>query len=224
VGFLTAVTHDLRTPLATIKAATSVLLTSDERFEPEARRDLLGAAYTEATRLERLVTNVIELSRVRSGALAPMPVVTTVPDLARAAVSRLGALGEDREIRVDLDPSLPAVVVDALQLEIVLGNVVENAVRHDPGDGPLEITAHAAAGHVTLGVVDHGPGIPEPDRERVFEEFVRLDAGGTTPGSGLGLAIVRALTEANGGEVRCRETIGGGATFEITLPTARDGT
>jgi two-component system sensor histidine kinase KdpD len=221
-GFLTAVTHDLRTPLATIKAATGTLLDHEDGIDRTTRHELLAATYAEVSRLEGLVTKVLELTRIRSGAIRPEPGPIAVSDLVRIAVDRLGALDDGRAIVLDIDAELPAVLVDASQVEHVLGNLLENAIRHDAHGHEIVVHAASANDAVAITVADHGPGIVPEDRERVFEEFVRLGAPTDGPGTGLGLAIVRALTIANGGTVQCRETPGGGATFAVTLPAAPD--
>ncbi len=221
-GFLTAVTHDLRTPLATIKTATGALLAPDSPLDAEERHELLEATYSEAARLEGLVTKVLELTRIRTGAILPEPFEIEAPDLVRAAVDRLGPAGRQRGIALELDPDLPALEVDSLLMEYALVNLLENALLHDPSGCEILVRGSAVGGRVELAVVDHGPGIPVADRERVFEEFVRLRAATDGPGTGLGLAIVRSLVNANRGIVRYEDTPGGGATFVVNLPVAGD--
>jgi two-component system sensor histidine kinase KdpD len=222
-SFLTAVTHDLRTPLATIKTATGTLLSSSGAVDGTVQHELLEMAYDEAARLEGLVTKVLEVARIRSGAVQPEPAAVAVADLVRGAVVRLGPLADARPIRLDVDAELPPVWVDATLLEHVVTNLLENAIRHDPSEREIEVRARAAGPRVEVVVSDHGVGIAPRDRERVFEEFVRLDAPTDGPGTGLGLAIVRAFTEVNGGGVRYQTTPGGGATFVLGLPTAPNG-
>jgi two-component system, OmpR family, sensor histidine kinase KdpD len=221
-GFLTAITHDLRTPLATIKAATGALLTPGSALDEEDRRELIEAAYEESARLEGLVTKVLELTRIRSGALHPEPTIVAAPDLVRAAVDRLGPADRTRRIHLDLDPELPAAHVDVVWMEHVIANLLENAMVHDPRASEITVRGAAAGSLLELAVVDHGPGIAPADRERAFEEFVRLRASTDGPGTGLGLAIVRALVTAGGGTVRYEETPGGGATFVVSLPAASE--
>ncbi len=219
-SFLTAVTHDLRTPLATIKTATGTLLTSSGAVDGTVQRELLGVAYGEAARLEGLVTKVLEVARIRSGAVRPEPAAVAVADLVRGAVVRLGPLADARAICLDVDAELPAVWVDATLLEHVITNLLENAIRHDASEREIDVGARVAGTRVEVVISDHGVGIAPGDRERVFEEFVRLDAPTDGPGTGLGLAIVRAFTEINGGGVRYDDTPGGGATFVLSLPEA----
>jgi len=221
-GFLTAVTHDLRTPLATIKAASTALLATDARLDATDRRELLENTYAEAARLEGLVNKVLELTRIRAGSLTPEFVAVSAVDLVRIAVDRLGATLRARAISLDFDPELPDLRVDPLLMEHVLVNLLENVAVHDPSGDPLEVRGAVDGPRFELRVVDHGPGIPTVDRERIFEEFARRRAATDGPGTGLGLAIVQALVHANHGNVWCEETPGGGATFVLTLPIADD--
>jgi len=215
--FLAAMTHDLRTPLATIKAANAALLASDVAMDPEDRHDLLDASYREVSRLEQLVTAALELTRIRAGGLAPEPVAVSLVDLVRAATQRLLPLSADREIVLDVGAELPAAYVDSVMLERAVENVLANALRYGPVDREIRVLGTAGGEAVELRVVDHGPGVASADRARMFDEFVQLD-GARAPGVGLGLAITRAFVEANGGSVRCEATPGGGATIVLTVP------
>jgi two-component system sensor histidine kinase KdpD len=217
IGFLSAVTHEVRTPIATIRTATGALRSPSSSLDDQERAELVDAAYEESTRLERLVTKVLDLTRIRAGAVTPEVEPVSVDDLVRAAVSALGPAAAAREITLDVDPDLDALSVDPLLLEHVLANLLENAVAYDTTGGAIEVHARARRRRVEIAVVDHGPGIAPLDRDRVFDEFVRLP-GPPAAGSGLGLTIVRALTEANGGHVRLDATPGGGATFVLDLP------
>jgi two-component system sensor histidine kinase KdpD len=219
-GFLTAVTHDLRTPLATIKGASGALLTGPSPMAGQEQRELLAAVYEESARLEGIVTKVLALTRIRAGAVRPEPLAVSLGDLVPAAVDRLGRAARERVIEVDLDPELPDVAVDVELFEHVLCNLVENALVHDPSGRPVTLRGSCRDGRMELAVIDHGPGIAPEDRDRVFEEFVRLRTSTDGAGTGLGLAIVQALANANGGSVRCETTPGGGATFVVELPIA----
>jgi len=222
LGFLTAVTHDLRTPLATISGATSALLARDSPLDADERRELLEDTFAETARLQSLVDKVLELTRIRSGAMQADPVAVSAADLVRVAVGRLAPSASERTINLDVDADLPPLHVDPLLMEHVLVNLLENAVLHDPAGGEIDVRGTASDCSFTLTVIDHGPGIPVVDRERVFAEFVRRRATTDGPGTGLGLAIVRALVTANGGRVWCEATSGGGATFVLELPITDD--
>jgi two-component system, OmpR family, sensor histidine kinase KdpD len=222
-GFLTAITHDLQTPLATIKAATAALMVDSAALDAEERRELLETAHHESSELTFLVKKVLELTRIRAEAVTPRSVPVAPVDLALAAATRVERTTNSHPLCLDVPPELPPVDVDPSMIEEVLVNLLENAVQHSPPSSPVMLGAVHEDRVVQLKVVDHGPGIPIEERDRVFEEFVRLSSGDRR-GMGLGLAITRTLVEANAGTVWCDESPGGGATFVVAVPTtARDG-
>lgn len=211
-----SVTHDLRTPLATIKACATSLLDPDVAFDEAQRRDLLTTVAEESDRLNRLIANLLSISRLRAGALVPETTAAPVEDVIEAAVARMRKRGGT--IHIGDGPPLPPVPMDILQMDQVVSNLLENALRYSPDGTAVEVAATAAPGFVEVAVADHGPGIPPGERERVFQEFYRGDAGGDRGGVGLGLAIARAIVEAHGGTMWVTETLGGGATVGFRLP------
>jgi two-component system, OmpR family, sensor histidine kinase KdpD len=217
-ALLHSVSHDLRTPLTAIRTIAAALRDAD--VEKEQRNAMLADVEHEAGRLTRLVTNLLEVSRVESGALRPVVVPVPVEELCRAAVddARL-ALG-DHGVEIDIEPHLPPVEVDETMLRQVLVNLLENAALHD--HGPIKLRAVRAGRRLELRVIDHGPGVPEAERQRIFEAFQRLRGreGVRERGTGLGLAIARGFVEAHSGTIRVETTIGGGATFVVSLPLA----
>jgi two-component system sensor histidine kinase KdpD len=220
-GFLSAVSHNLRTPLTAVKAAASTLLAAWSRLEPEERRELLETISDEAERLERLVRNTLELSRIRAGALDIEPERVDIADLVQHAVRRLRPIARAHRVRLDVDDDLPPVSLDVAMAEQILLNLLENALRFAPPGSEIVVGAHALSGNpdeIELGVADHGPGVPAEARERIFEEFQSAETRPDRTGTGLGLAIVRALVVAHGGSVRYEDTPGGGATFVCTFP------
>jgi two-component system sensor histidine kinase KdpD len=217
-GFLSAVSHNLRTPLASIKAAVSTLLDPDAELARPDERDLLETIYGETDRLERLVTKVLNLSRIRAGGLELDPHPADIAGLAEAAIRRLRPIAGGHVVRVEVPPDLAEVDLDVTMVEQVFLNLLENSLRFAPAGSEIRIQAAQADGEVEVRVSDRGPGIPEDRRERVFEEFVRGDARDESPGTGLGLAIVRAMVSAHHGRVWCEETPGGGATVVFRLP------
>ena len=219
-GFLSAVTHNLRTPLASIKAASSTLRAPDLELGAEDRAELLDTIYDETDRLERLVTNILELSRIRAGALDVRRQPVDLPDLAQAAIRRLRPLARAHRVRLDIARSVATVEVDVEMMEQVFGNLLENALKFAPPGSEILVSALATtdARDVVVRVTDHGPGVPEHERARIFEEFSRVDGRPDATGTGLGLAIVHALVTAHGGHVWCEATPGGGATFAFDLP------
>ncbi len=220
-GFLSAVSHNLRTPLTAVKAAAGTLLASWSRIEPEERRELLETISDEAERLERLVRNTLELSRIRAGALEIEPERVDIADLVQHAVRRLRPIARAHRVRLDVDDDLPPVSLDVTMAEQILLNLLENALRFAPPGSEIVVGAHTSANgtdDIELVVSDHGPGVPLEARGRIFEEFQSAETRPDRSGTGLGLAIVRALVVAHGGSVRYEDTPGGGATFVCTFP------
>jgi two-component system sensor histidine kinase KdpD len=219
-GLLNAVSHDLRTPLASIKGSATALLLPDGNLAAQDRTELLETINEEADRLNRLVSNLLDLSRIEAGALRPVLDWYEVPDVIETVLPRLRALLGSRPLRVDLRYDGPAVQVDLLRIEQLLVNLAENAAKYTPPDSPIELAVcNGADDAVTLAFVDHGPGVPERQRARLFRSFQRgREHSDRHPGTGLGLAICRGIAEAHGGTIGFRETPGGGATFVVTLP------
>ncbi|HEY3670173.1 MAG TPA: ATP-binding protein [Acidimicrobiia bacterium] len=213
-AFLSSMTHNLRTPLASIRAAADTLRSPSARMDDPTRARLVATVHDEADRLERLVGKVLELSRVHAGVLEPEPEATDVAELTREAVRRLRHVAPHHSIDLAVEGDLLVVDTDPAMLELVLVNLLENALRYGPTGTDIGVFARAVGTGCEIRVVDHGPGIAPADRERVFEEFVRLDG----PGSGLGLAIARAVTECQQGSLTYETTPGGGATFVVALP------
>lgn len=214
-ALLAAVGHDLRTPLATAKAVVSGLRSHEVNLTEDDRDELLETADDALDRLGALVEDLLDLSRLQSGAMPVRTRPVPVDDVITRALDDLGV--EPRAVVLDVPEQLPDVVVDPGLLERVIVNVVANAQRYAP-EPPL-LTAVALDDRVELHVVDTGPGIPPADRDRVFRPFQRLGDSGTT-GLGLGLALSRGLVEAMAGTLVPKETPGGGLTLVISLPAA----
>jgi two-component system sensor histidine kinase KdpD len=218
-ALLNSVSHDLRTPLASIKASASSLLDAEVEWSPAERKEFLATINSEVDRLTHLVHNLLDMSRIEAGALDPHLTETTVAEVIGPVVGRARAASRQR-VDVDVPETLPSVLVDPVRLDQVLTNLLDNARGYAAG-GPVQVVARQAGMDVELRVIDHGPGIPGPERERVFNQFYRLKGGGKRPeGTGMGLAICRGIVEALGGSLRVETTPGGGATFVLTLPTA----
>jgi two-component system sensor histidine kinase KdpD len=205
--------------LTAVKAAASTLLGSWSRIDPEERRELLELICDESERLERLVRNTLELSRIRAGALEVEREQVDIADLVQHAVRRLRPIARAHRVRLDVAPKLPPVALDVTMAEQIFLNLLENALRFAPPGSEIVVGAHAVDGDaVEARVSDHGPGVPVEARDRIFEEFRSADERPDHAGTGLGLAIVRALVLAHGGSVRYEDTPGGGATFVCTFP------
>jgi two-component system, OmpR family, sensor histidine kinase KdpD len=224
---LSAVSHDLRTPLAGIKALTTTLLQDDLTLPPEVVRDALQGIDEETDRLARLVGDLLDLSRIEAGVLRPSREPVLVPDLIDETLHRLTSTLAGRAVTQEVDDGLPVAQLDYVQMQQVLTNLLENAARYTPAGTPITVGAAADDGALVLWVADRGPGIPADQRARVFDRFYRLEHHETEPhGTGMGLAISRGLVEAHGGRLWVEETPGGGATFRVLLPDAwrrRDG-
>jgi two-component system sensor histidine kinase KdpD len=216
-ALLRSVSHDLRTPLATIRAVASDLR-SGTVYEQEARNELLDLVGDEAERLDRLVANLLSLSRIESGEWQPTMRALDLDELLRERVRRLRRLFDQTKLILDVDPDVPLVDGDYTQLQQVVTNLLENAARHAPPQSSVVISvARSADGTgVVLRVRDEGVGVLAHEREQVFEPFRRGAASGTV-GSGVGLAICKAIVEAHGGSIRVERTPGGGATFRVEL-------
>ena len=211
-SLLRAVSHDLRTPLTAIIAAGAAL--DSPSVTAAERRELSDAVVDEGQRLSRLVENLLDVSRLEAGAAEPHREPVELGDLLMAARESIGPYGD--HVRLSLDDDLPALRADPTQLERAFANLLENAVVHGEGQ-PVLVRSRLVGPRLVVRVVDRGPGIPESQRERIFEPFYR--APGATPGSGsgLGLAIARGFIEANGGEVEVESLPGQGSSFVVTF-------
>jgi len=215
-ALLQAVSHDLRTPLASIKASISSVRAHDVAWSPDQIDEFHATIEEETDRLDALVANLLDMSRIQAGALQVNIRPVGLEEVVPAAIASLGSRAKD--IVVKTVETLPAVAADPALLERALANLLDNAASASPPDQPARIEAGAVAGRVDVRIVDHGPGIPRHDRERVFQPFQRLVDHGT--GVGLGLAIARGFVDAMGGELTLEDTPGGGVTMVVGLPRA----
>jgi two-component system sensor histidine kinase KdpD len=216
-SLLSSVSHDLRTPLAGITGAASSLLESDEQFDPATRKELLETIYEESDRLNRLVHNLLDMTRLESGGLRVRKEWHPLEEVVGAALSRLVKSLQGRSVTTRLPEGLSLVPIDDVLIEQVLINLLDNAVKHTPGGSPIEITAWAREDAVTVEIADHGPGLAPGDEERVFDKFYRSNAP-TSRGVGLGLAICRGIVEAHGGHISAQNRPDGGVVFRFTIP------
>jgi two-component system sensor histidine kinase KdpD len=215
-ALLSAVSHDLRSPLASAKAAVNGLRSRDVIFDETDRDDLLATVEESLDDLTRLVDNLLDMSRLQAGALGMQVQPLSVAETVAQAVRRLGSAG--RGITINVPDDLPEMTADAALLERILVNVLSNALQYSPAATSPAITGSAHAGHVEIRIIDTGPGIPVSDRDRVFLPFQRLGDRAAHTGVGLGLALSRGLAEAMGGELEPDDTPGGGLTMTLRLP------
>jgi len=217
-ALLAAVSHDLRSPLASAKAAITSLRSRDIEWAAEDHDELLATADESIDKLSHLVDNLLDMSRLQAGALSVFPRPAGLEEIVARSLDDLGP--DSRAVAVDIPDSLPEVRVDPAILERVIVNLTSNALRYSPPGSPPLLTASALAGRVELRVIDRGPGIPAADMDRMFRPFQRLGDTDNTTGVGLGLALARGLTEAMGGTLDPDETPGGGLTMTLSLPAA----
>jgi PAS domain S-box-containing protein len=213
-ALLRTVSHDLRSPLTAIVAAGES--SASPNIDLDGRRELASVIVGEGVRLSRLVDKLLDLSRLQGGAAAPRQVSCSIEEIIETALDQMPATGPEFEL--EFDSTLPSVLADATQLERAFVNLFENALRY-AGSEPVQVTAKASDQQLIVRVTDRGPGIPDADREQIFEPFYRAREGeGNHHGSGLGLAIVKGFVEANGGHVWTESRAGSGATFVVELP------
>ena len=213
---LQAVSHDLRTPLMVILTSAGALARDGLALDDADRADLLGTVLEEARRLDRLVGNLLDLSRLQAGAAEPRAELVAVDDLVAAALDQV-AEDADR-VAASFPPDPPTVYVDSHQIERALVNLVENALKYSPASERVLIRAAATGAQAVLRVIDHGPGVAPGDAERIFAAFQRGPRTDTVRGAGLGLAIAQGFAQANGGRIWLESHARQGATFVLALP------
>src|SRR5499433_255750 len=216
-SLLSSVSHDLRTPLATITGAATTILENGAKLDPKTRQDLLESVREEAERLNRLVQNLLEMTRLESGALQLRKEWHPLEEVIGAALSRLGKQLADRRVETRVPPDLPLVPIDDVLVEQVLVNLLDNALKYTPPGSPIKIIATATDQAITVEVADRGPGLPAGEEEKVFEKFYQGDSAGGR-GAGLGLAISRGVVKAHGGRIWAQNLPEGGVAFLFTLP------
>ena len=217
-ALLSAVSHDLRTPLSSAKAAVDSLSSKEISWSPEERDGLLSTAKKSLDRLDGLVANLLDMSRLQAGALGITLLALAVEDVIPRALDELGPTG--LPVIIQVPPDLPEVLADPALLERVLVNLIANALRFNPPGEKILVNASWLGELVEIRIVDRGPGVPSDDRERIYQPYQRMGDRDNTTGVGLGLALARGLTEAMGGQVIAEDTPGGGLTMIVTLPTA----
>ncbi|HLI30922.1 MAG TPA: ATP-binding protein [Terriglobia bacterium] len=215
---LDAIAHEFKTPLTSIRAATTALLSGPLAALP-AQHELVTIIDEESDRLARLVTEAIHTARIEAGKVQLNKELHSVASLVSKALQQMKPVLEERKVTATSGDSLPLVFVDGELIELVLRQLIDNAVKYSPAGAPLAIHTRADENQVMIGVADEGPGIPEPERSRIFERFHRgADARHHAPGSGMGLSIAREILQAHGGSIWMENRAGGGSQFWIALP------
>jgi two-component system sensor histidine kinase KdpD len=217
-ALLNSISHDLRTPLVSITGALSSLADNQIVLDEAARRSLIETAGEEADRLNRLVGNLLDMTRLESGAMRIRKETSDIQDVIGSALEELGGRIGKRTINIDIPEELPLVQLDFVLIERVLVNVIDNALKYSPADQPIDIKAHAAGAFLEVEVADRGTGIPPEDLNRIFDKFYRVQRPDNVSGTGLGLSISKGIVQAQGGFIGAENRAGGGTIISISLP------
>lgn len=221
-ALLSSLSHDLRTPLVSIMGAASSLISYDEALDSDSRRELSQTIQDEAERLNRFVQNLLDMTKLGAGALKPRVDWADLHDIAGAAVDRAKRLARAHTIQIDIADDMPLLCVDAVLMEQVFFNLIDNACKYSPPNTAVKVWAIRTPKHIAIEVADQGPGIPPDDRERVFDMFYRVNQADSQSGTGLGLAICRGIVEAHGGTIHAEPGLHGAGTcivIHLPLPT-----
>ena len=217
-ALLNSISHDLRTPLASITGALSSLRDDAAYLDETARALLVNTAWEQADLLDDFVGNLLDITRLEAGVRKVQPELCDVQDLVGVALERLGDRLEGRDLVLEVPESLPPVPMDLPLMAQALVNLLDNALKYSPPDRPITVRAEATGPELYLTVVDEGPGIPEEDAVRIFDKFYRVQRSAEVTGTGLGLPISKGIVEAHGGRIWAANHPGGGAAFTIILP------
>jgi two-component system sensor histidine kinase KdpD len=222
-AILSSVSHELRTPLSTIKAAASSLRSKEVGWDSPARAELVAAIDDEADHLNMLVGNLLDMSRIESGALKPKREWNILPEIVGSVLARMKHLAEKHRIEVDVPEALPLVPVDYVQMEQVFTNLVSNSLKYAPENSTVCIRARVEGEVIHVQVSNQGPQVPPEHLERIFDKFYRITAADRVTGTGLGLSICKGIVEAHGGHIWA-ENVSDGLAFNFILPLTWDGT
>jgi two-component system, OmpR family, sensor histidine kinase KdpD len=217
-SLLSSISHDLRTPLATIVGSASALVEDDNALRAEDKLELSRAIYDEAQRMSSLVNNILDMARLDAGTIELNKQWYPLEEIIGSVSTRLQKRFQGRRLTVDLPEGTPMIYVDTVMIEQVLINLLENSLRYTPDKSPVEIRAEVSAFAVKISVADHGPGIPEGLENQLFEKFYRVRHEAAQSGVGLGLAICRSIIEAHGGKIQAQNRPEGGAIFSFVIP------
>lgn len=217
-ALLAMVSHDFRSPLTTIKASVSALLDGETPWDPEMKKNLLEAADLETDRLNKLVGNILNLSKLEGGAWKPRREPTSVSEILSSVLSSFTDQ-ENERIKLKLDEEHKDIFVDPVQIEQVLHNLLENALKYSPSNKPVEVELESLDTQIQFKILDRGDGLPKGEEMRIFEKFYRAEplVESNIPGLGIGLAVCKGLVEANGGQLTAYQREGGGAVFQMNL-------
>ncbi|MFI3221904.1 MAG: ATP-binding protein, partial [Methylococcaceae bacterium] len=217
-SLLSSISHDLRTPLTSIVSSASTLVEADQALQPEDKLELCRAIYDEGLRMASLVNNILDMAKLDAGAVQLNKQDTPLENIINKVLKQLQKRLEGRQLNVNLPTGMPMLYADALMIEQVLSNLLENVLRYTPEQSPIEISAKTTETTVNITVADQGPGIPVGLEDKLFEKFYRVHPGVAQSGVGLGLSICKAIVTAHGGSIYAQNRPEGGAVFSFSLP------
>ncbi len=220
-ALLNSISHDLRTPLASITGALSSLRDDAPFLDEAARNVLVSTAWEQADRLNNLVDNLLQMTRLEAGGMKVKPEPCDVQDMVGVALTQLGNRLDERPINIEIPDNLPLVPMDMVLMVQVLVNLMDNALKYSPPQKPITICAALTESELVLQVIDEGPGIPEPELEHIFSKFYRLERPDDVGGTGLGLSISKGIVEAHHGRIWAESRAGGGAIFSLAIPLVK---
>ena len=217
-SLLSSISHDLRTPLNTIVGSASTLVEEDQALQAEDKLELCRAIYDEGLRMASLVNNILDMAKLDAGAVELNKQDTPLEEIISTVLTRLQKRLTERQVTVKLPPGMPMLYADALMIEQVLINLLENVLRYTPEQSPIDISAKTSETTIDIAITDQGPGIPVGLEDKLFEKFYRVHHEAAQSGVGLGLSICKAIVMAHGGSIHAQNRIGGGAVFSFSLP------
>jgi two-component system sensor histidine kinase KdpD len=217
-ALLNAISHDLRTPLVSVIGTLSSLQEEGMGLDDTAKKNLIQVAREEADRLNHLITNLLDESRIEAGAITLSKQPSEIQDLVGAALEQLGSRASARSVKIDIPAEIPFISVDFGLIVQTLYNILDNAMKYSPADSPIEIKARQIDRKLYIEVTDHGVGIPEQDLPHVFDKFYRIKRPDNVAGTGLGLSISKGIVEAHGGSIEAEKGSDGGTVIRVKLP------
>jgi two-component system sensor histidine kinase KdpD len=217
-ALLNSISHDLHTPLVSVLSALSTLRESSAVLDDKARRDLIDAGLNEGERLNHMLSNLLDMSRIEGGTLKLSLQLAELKDLINVALEQVGNRHGTHPVHMNIPDNLPYILVDPGLIVQAFINILDNSFKYSPPESSVDITAELRGEQVEIAIIDHGPGIPPEDLERVFDKFYRLQRPNSVAGTGLGLSIVRGIIEAHGGTVNAANNPNGGTIIRLVLP------